>query len=238
MSELIIEHPMSLIENLLKAGKGDKGRLLYLKNAIKNGKTIYESDQKYLQIMQNAYPELLFQENTSNNLSQNNSVEPYFSAELKNKSTKKPKQLLQNKVSFDSFDFELETIQNSLSDLKTKESKIKDNLKLLSINHEILSQTKIDQSNSFGSFSNLSKNTPSDLFELIKDSPNVNMAHRFRIKKHNVMTYASAGLFSLWFAGSQNLIDLGVFQGLSLGFSAGAAVSAGLFYKKNMKSTK
>lgn len=236
MSELIIEHPMSLIENLLKAAKGDKGRLLYLKNAIKNGKTIYESDQKYLHTMQNAYPELLFQENTSNNLSQHNSVEPYFSAELKNKSTKKPKQLLQNKVSFDSFDFELETIQNSLSDLKTKESKIKDNLKLLSINHEILSQTKIDQSNSFGSFSNLSKNTPSDLFELIKDSSNVKMAHRFRIKKHNVMAYASAGLFSLWFAGYQNLIDLGVFQGLSLGFSAGAAVSAGLFYKKNSKS--
>lgn len=236
MSELIIEHPISLIENLLKAGKGDKGRLLYLKNAIKNGKTIYESDQKYLYTMQNAYPELLFQENTSNNLSQNNSVKPYFSAELKNKSTKKPKQLLQNKVSFDSFDFELETIQNSLSDLKTKESKIKDNLKLLSINHEILSQTKIDQSNSFGSFSNLSKNTPSDLFELIKDSSNVKMAHRFRIKKHNVMAYTSAGLFSLWFAGYQNLIDLGVFQGLSLGFSAGAAVSAGLFYKKNSKS--
>jgi hypothetical protein len=236
LSELVIEHPISLIETLLKAGKGDKGRLLYLKNAIKTGKTIYESDQKYLHTMQNTYPEMLFQENTSHNLSQNNSVEPYFSEEIKNKSTKKQKQPSQNKTLIDSFDFELETIQNSLSDLKTKESKIKDNLQLLSINHEILSQTKIDQSNSFGSFSNLSKNAPSDLFELIKNSSNLDKVHRFRIKKHNAMTYASAGLFSLWFAGHQNLIDLGVFQGLSLGFSAGAAVSAGLFYKKNMKS--
>ena len=237
MSELVIEHPISLIENLLKAGKGDRGRLLYLKNAIKNGKTIYESDRKYLHTMQASYPELLFQENTSNNLSQNNFVKPYFSAEIKHKSTKKPKQPSQNKTILDSFDFELETIQNSLFDLKTKESKINDNLQLLSINHEILSQTKIDQSNTFGSFSNFSKNTPSDLFELIKNSPNLDKAHKFRIKKHNAMTYASAGLFSLWFAGFQNLIDLGVFQGLSLGFSAGAAVSAVLFYKKNMKST-
>lgn len=228
----MIEHPISLIENLLKANKGDKGRLLYLKNAIKNGKTIYESDQKYLRTMQNTYSELLFQENNSDNLSQNNSVRSYFSAEIKNKSVKKLKQPSQNKTLIDSFDFELETIQNSLLDLKTKESKIKDNLKLLSINHEILSQTKIDQSNSFGFFSNLSKNRSSDLFELIKNPSNLDKAYRFRIKKHNAMTYASAGLFSLWFADFQNLIDLGVFQGLSLGFSAGAAVSAGLFYKK------
>lgn len=237
MSELVIEHPISLIENLLKAGKGDKGRLQYLKNAIKNGKTIYESDQKYLRTMKNTHPELVFQENTSDNLSQSNFAEPNFSAEIKNKSAKKPKQPSQNKNVFDTFDFELETIQNSLSDLKTKESKIKDNLELLSINHEILSQTKIDQSNSFGSFTNLSKNTSSDLFELIKNSPTVDKAQRFRIKKHKAMTYASAGFFSLWFAGYQNFIDLGVFQGLFLGFSAGTAVSAGLFYKKNKKST-
>jgi len=232
LSELVIEHPISLIENLLNAGKGDKGRLLYLKNAIKNGKTIYESDQKYLHTMQNTYPELVFLENPSHNLSQNNYVNSYFSAEIKNKFTKKSKQPSQNKTLIDSFDFELDTIQNSLSDLKTKESKIKDSLKLLSINHEILYQTKIDQSNSFGSFPNLSKNTHSDLFELIKNSPNLDKVPRFRIKKHNAMTYASAGLFSLWAAGFQNLIDLGVFQGLSLSFSAGAAVSAGLFYKK------
>ena len=62
MSELVIEHPISLIENLLKTGKGDKGRLLYLKNAIKNGKIIYESDRRYLHSMQSTYPELLFQD--------------------------------------------------------------------------------------------------------------------------------------------------------------------------------
>jgi hypothetical protein len=232
LSELVIEHPIPLIENLLKAGKGDKGRLLYLKNAIKNGKIIYESDQKYLHVMQNKYPELLCQEQKAHNFSQNNSVEPCFSATIKNNSIKKPKQSSQNENLSNSFDFELEKIQNSLSDLKTKESKMKDNLELLSVNHEILSQTKIDQSNSFGSFSKLSKDTPSDLFELIKNSPNVDKSGKFRIKKQNAMTYASAGLFSLWFAGYQNLIDLGVFQGLTLGFSAGAAVLAGLFYKK------
>jgi len=39
-------------------------------------------------------------------------------------------------------------------------------------------------------------------------------------------------LFSLWWAGFQNLIDLGSLQGLLLGFSAGSATAAGLFYKK------
>lgn len=235
MSELIVEHPISLIENLLKEGKGDKGRLLYLKNAIKNGKTIYESDQKYLHVMQNTYSELLIKKNPSLNLSQNNSLIPKFSSEIKSKSVKKIKESTQNKNLLNSFEIELETIQNSLSDLKTKESKIKDNLELLSINREILSQEKIDKSNSFGSFSNLSNATSSDLFDLIKVSPKEKIPPKFKIKKHDAMIYASAGLFSIWFAGYQNLIDLGVFQGLSLGFSAGAAISAGFFYK-NKKS--
>ena len=52
MSESIIDHPIVIIDKLLKMGKGDKGRLLYLKKALINGKTIYESDKKYLKQMQ------------------------------------------------------------------------------------------------------------------------------------------------------------------------------------------
>ena len=236
MSELVIEHPIPLIENLLKAGKGDEGRLLYLRKALKNGKVIYESDKNYLYSMQKEYSEILFTENTSEKQSQNISVPKKLSKEIKNKSTNTQRKTSQTKETFDSFEFELETIKGSLQDLKTKESKIKDNLEFLSMNREILTQTTIDRSNSFGSFSNLPKTTPSDLFELIKNTPTMEKT-KIGIKKHDVMAYVSAGLFSLWFVGYSNLIDLGVFQGLSLGFSAGAAVSAGLFYRK-LKSEK
>lgn len=236
MSELVIEHPIPLIENLLKAGKGDEGRLLYLRKALKNGKVIYESDKNYLYSMQKEYSKILFAENTSEKQSQNISVPKKLSKEIKNKSTKTQRKTSQTKETFDSFEFELETIKGSLQDLKTKESKIKDNLEFLSMNREILTQTTIDRSNSFGSFSNLPKTTPSDLFELIKNTPTMEKT-KIGIKKHDVMAYVSAGLFSLWFVGYSNLIDLGVFQGLSLGFSAGAAVSAGLFYRK-LKSEK
>ncbi|NCF22724.1 MAG: hypothetical protein GWP65_07280 [Nitrosopumilaceae archaeon] len=236
MSELVIEHPIPLIENLLKAGKGDEGRLLYLRKALKSGKVIYESDKNYLYSMQKEYSEILFTENTSEKQSQNISVPKKLSKEIKNKSTKTQRKTSQTKETFDSFEFELETIKGSLQDLKTKESKIKDNLEFLSMNREILTQTTIDRSNSFGSFSNLPKTTPSDLFELIKNTPTMEKT-KIGIKKHDVMAYVSAGLFSLWFVGYSNLIDLGVFQGLSLGFSAGAAVSAGLFYRK-LKSEK
>lgn len=231
MSELVIEHPISLIENLLKAGKGDEGRLLYLRKALKNGNTIYESDKNYLNMMQKEYSEILLADDTSKKQTQNTSLSKKHSKEIKNKPNKASQTTSKTKETFDSFEFELETIRGSLQDLKTKESKIKDNLEFLSINREILTQTTIDKSNSFGSFSNLPKTTPSDLFELIKNTPTIEKT-RIGIKKHNAMAYVSAGLFSLWFAGYQNLIDLGVFQGLTLGFSAGAAVSAGLFYRK------
>ena len=220
----------------MKADKGDEGRLLYLRKALKNGKTIYESDKNYLNTMQKEYSEILLADNTSEKPSQNISVNHKSSEEIKKKPIKVSQKTSDTKETFDSFEFELETIRGSLQDLKTKESKIKDNLEFLSMNREILTQTTIDKSNSFGSFSNLPKTTPSDLFELIKNTPTMEKT-RIGIKKHNTMAFVSAGLFSLWFAGYQNLIDLGVFQGLSLGFSAGAAVSSGLFYRKQ-KSEK
>ena len=51
MSELLIEHPVVFIEDLLKLGIGDEGRLLYLRKAITNGKTVYDSDKKFLKKM-------------------------------------------------------------------------------------------------------------------------------------------------------------------------------------------
>ena len=78
----------------------------------------------------------------------------------------KKEELVSSKI----LELEIATIQNSISDLKNKDSKIKDNLELLLINREIITQYEIDKANSFGSFSHLAKTRNADLFSLIKDN--------------------------------------------------------------------
>lgn len=232
----MIEHPIFLIENLLKSGKGDEGRLLYLRNALKNGKTIYDSDKKYLDTMRSRYWEILSSKNASVNKSQ--IIAKNYSKKISHSWVTEPHKTLENKEKglTNSFDSELESIQNSLSDLKTQESKIKDNLHLLFINREILSLPATHPSKSLESFPNLTKNSSSDLFELLKNT-NTKKNSILGFKIHDAMAYVSAGLFSMWFAGYLNIVDLGLFQNLSLGLSAGAAVSAGMIYQKQ-KTTK
>jgi len=234
---MIIEHPIMMIENLLKMGKGDEGRLLYLRKALTNGKTIYDSDKKYLKKMYHA-----FHQNQDLVDSFPNASKIKIETNIKeNKILKNPsfelskKYHSDNESEFDIFEFEMQTLQNSIEDLKKKESQIKDNLELITINREILTQRDVDKSNSFGKFSNLPKKLPSDLFDLLATKPALEKSSSFRISKYSFMTCVSAGLFSLWLAGYQNFLDLGSFQGLLLGFSAGSAASAGLFYQKEKK---
>ena len=61
MSELLIEHPIPIIDDLLKARIGDEGRLLYLRKAIQNGKTIHESDRKFLKRMEEKIQKIKFE---------------------------------------------------------------------------------------------------------------------------------------------------------------------------------
>ena len=49
---MLVAHPVLFIENLLKLGIGDKGRLLYLRNALTKGTIIHDSDKKFLKKMQ------------------------------------------------------------------------------------------------------------------------------------------------------------------------------------------
>ena len=219
MSELIIEHPIAIIENLLKLGKGDEGRLLYLRKAITLGKTIYESDKKYLKKLQN---EISL---NSSNIRNDTALEKF------DPNNDQPSKSF-DKQNLSGFDFDIKNIQTSLENLKRKEAQIKDNLTLLSINREISSQRDLDKSNSYGLFSNLSKTSSSDLFDLLPNSPSKKPSKFFGIENYDLMTYLSVGFFSLWVAGNQNLIDLGSLQGLSLGFSIGSAASAGILYFK------
>jgi len=226
-----------IIENLLKMGKGDEGRLLYLRKALTNGKTIYDSDKKYLKKMYHAFHQNQDLVDPFPNASKIK-IEAYSKENevLKNSSFELSKNYhSDNKTEFDTFEFEMQTLQNSIEDLKKKESRIKDNLELIIINREILTQRDMDKSSSFGKFSNLPKKSPSDLFDLLSTKPVLEKSASFRISKHGLMSCVSVGLFSLWFAGYQNLLDLGYFQGLLLGLSACSAASAGLFYQKEKK---
>jgi hypothetical protein len=150
---MLIEHPVVVIEKLLRLNIGDEGRLLYLRKAITNGKIIYNSDKEFLKRMEKKL-ELV---NSSNEKDLNKTKN--IISEEKN-----------NNVS-NSFEISLHSIQNSISELKTKDSKIKDNLELLLLSREVSTQIDIDKANSFGSFSKLTKNTNSDLFSLLKKNP-------------------------------------------------------------------
>jgi len=240
MSEMMIDHPIMIIEKLLKLGKGDKGRLLHLRQALTSGKNIYESDKKYLN---------KFQQEINPNHKIVKSVPKICETKIGNNSNKNTrskfelfqlrKNLIRNKNNdhLDNFDCEIQTIQNSLDVLKKRESKIKDNLELLSASRKRSSKNPIDKSNSIDSFSDLSKNRSLDLFDLIKNPPVIENSKSFRIKKYDLLAYVSAGLFSTWFASYVNLINLDSIDALFFGLSAGAAVSAGLFYRheKNLK---
>ena len=242
MSELLIEHPVVVIEDLLKLGIGDEGRLLYLRKAITNGKTVYDSDKKFLKRM---YMELDEIKSESSDKQYDKSQSDHSGNKTniisKNKyKILKPEENYSDYKNSQSADFDsgITKIRTLIGELKKSDSRLMDNLELLLISREISSQTTIDKSNSFGSFSNLSNTNNADLFDLIKNNPISKNSQLFGIKKYNVMAFASAGLFALWFAGYQNMIDMGTLPSAALGLSAGAALSAGIFYKLKKTSKK
>jgi len=150
---MLIDHPVVVIEKLLRLNIGDEGRLLYLRKAITNGQTIYNSDKEFLKSMQRELdavksPKTLDLNKSKNNFSEN-----------------------KNNIASNKFESELISIQNSISELKNRDSKIKDNLELLSLSRGVSIQITIDKSNSFGSFSNLTKNSNADLFSLLTNNP-------------------------------------------------------------------
>ena len=223
MNELIIDHPIVIIETLLKMGKGDKGRLLYLKKALIDGKTIYESDKKYLKKMRKELPE------NKNSLNDSKLSSEIQKKDLSKKILSKQKESNINRISITDFNKnhnndnfqDIESIQTIIEDIRKTDSNINDNLELLLINRNIPSNDNRDAS--FVDNTKKSKDRFLQQFEI------------FGLKKHDLMAYAAAGLFSLWFASFVNLINLGPMKGLTLGLSAGSAVAAGLTYKRLKK---
>ena len=140
LSEVLVEHPVLFIENLLKLGIGDEGRLLYLRNAITLGKNIHDSDKKFLKKMQYAFDK---------------------ARDLK---SEKPFEDLKSK-NFQDSNSEIQKIQNQINELKKSDSKLMDNLELLLISHDISFLPAIKNSNPF---SYLLKDKNIELVEMLR----------------------------------------------------------------------
>ena len=236
MSEMLTGHPIIFIEKLLKLGLGDKGRLVYLRDYIKSGKTIYASDKKFLNILEKKLDgfERPSQNKPSNNFNSNNKFNDnigfsgYESDIIKhedNHSTDKT-------YTSDEFDSGILKIQDSISELQQSNSRLKDNLELISISRESLSTSRVEKSNPIVSSPNTIKNNIYNSISLHKNNSTSTNLKIFGIKKHDVLAYTSAGLFTLWYAGFQNIVDMGPFQSISLGLSVAAAVFAGILYRQ------
>lgn len=248
---MLIEHPIAVINELLKLGIGDKGRLDYLKNAIKNGKKIYDSDKEFLKNMQNELEQIKFGKSTSYEKESGNYQKDYHN--ISNLEGRYINSQNENNHRVDKINSEsdsgVDKIQFLITELKKNNSRLMDNLNLLTttdsdlmyklellrINREIVSQYKIKNSESSNKIFNLPKNNNARLIEPVKNTPELFNSKLHKIKKHQVMIYASAGFLSLWYADFQNLIDLGAFRNIAVGLAAGAAVAAALFYKKQKK---
>lgn len=233
---MLIDHPIIFIEKLLKFGLGDKDRLLYLRNYIKSGKPLYDSDKNFLNILQMKLDEKeYFNEDDSID-----SFKPNFKfentsgfSEFKNNVSKPEEYYSSDKNnSFSKGDSGILKIQNSINELQKSNSKLKDNLELILISRNNSSTPKVEKLTPIVSSAKIIKNNISDSIPAFKNNSNSKNVKIVGIKKHDIMAYTSAGLFSLWYAGFQNIVDLGPFQSISLGLAAAAAVSAGIFYKQ------
>jgi hypothetical protein len=175
---MLIEHPVVVVEELLKLNIGDEGRLLYIRKAITKGQTIYNSDNEFLKRMLIELDEVKSEkiiklEKSNDEIKLDSRDDNSFDKKNKFNSlkTKKGFSREKNNEIKNNFEFEIQSIQNSISELKSKDSKIKDNLGLLLLSREVSTQITVDKSNSFGTFSNLTKNSKVDLFSLLKDNP-------------------------------------------------------------------
>ena len=128
MSEVLTDHPMIIIDSLLKLNIGDKGRIYHLRKSLKEGRVLSESDRKYLNKMKN---ELIRNKTPVFDKSFYNYHENLIS--FNGASLEKS----QNLVS--SFELEINKMKESISNVKYHTERIMDNLELLTINREIMS---------------------------------------------------------------------------------------------------
>jgi hypothetical protein len=245
MSEALINNPIGTVNTLLKLHIGDEGRLLYLKNSLKKGKPIFESDKKFLQRMQevlnkkykktaSSKPFYISQYVMQKKISEYNN-DLNFTSEItavgQSKNEEKTKQPFEykNTVNLEKILYE---ISNSIADLKNTQSKILLDLEYMTNNYKITTNQPNTNKTIHDSFveNNLKSN-----FENIANSEKItypkNSKGTSQIKISDLVAWGASGLFVAWFASYLKIIDINPFQNLFLGLSIGLVIYLGIYHK-------
>jgi hypothetical protein len=254
MSEVLIDDPMTTVNTLLKLQIGDEGRLLYLRNALKNGKVIFNSDKRFLRSMQEKLDQIPKRQSkpqnistarvvTQKRLSEYNSNRSDFANKIYNLPQDYQEQQNSKKIENQTQVPDLEKIllgmSNSITELKKTQSQILTNLEILMNDHQ--NSPKSNQSFNEIIVDNLNKKNVKNKFtekndmkykEFFGDRLISNKSRAFSNHKiSDVLAWVTSGLFVVWFASFLKLIDIDPFQNLFLGLAAGLAVCVAVSHK-------
>jgi len=251
MNEILIDDPMTTVNMLLKLQIGDEGRLLYLKNALKNGKVIFNSDKMFLRRMQEkldqSYKKASKSQNistariiTQKKLSEYNSNRSDFTSKILNLSEYNQEQ--KNKNIYENQIPDLEKIllglSNSITELKKTQSQILTNLEILLNNNSSVRSNQsfneiiTDNINKKNAKNKFAKKNEIQFEEFFENNQFLNKSKGASNHKiSDILAWLTSGIFIVWFASFLNLIDIGPFQNIFLGLAAGLAVCIGISRK-------
>ncbi len=253
MSEVLIDDPMTTVNMLLKLQIGDEGRLLYLRNALKNGKVIFNSDKRFLRTMQEKLDQMHRKQSklqnistarvvTQKRLSEYNSNRSDFTEKFYNlpqtNQEKQNKKNFENQTQIPDLEKMLLGLSNSITELKKTQSQILTNLEILMNGN----QNSVKSNQHFNEIitDNLNKKNVQNKFaqkkdmkyEFFEDKLISNKSRMFSSRKiSDILAWVTSGLFVVWFASFLKLIDIDPFQNLFLGLAAGLAVCVAISHK-------
>lgn len=218
--EELVENPIGLVEELIIAKIGDRGRLEYLKDSLKKGKRIYNSDRVFLKKMQSVL------ENRH----------PEWKHADKNPEIETPSVEVIKRPSYDSA-HQVEkaaSMQGSLLQIERQKSELAGLIKSLNS----LKETQIDMVGRLGAIVDalessyekqrtVKEEADQHISRQPKDSPKDSKKQLHT----DLLVWGAAGSFVLWAASLFDIVSIGSAAEILLGISVGLATGASISYK-------
>lgn len=249
---------MNTVNMLLKLHIGDEGRLLYLRNALKNGKVIFNSDKIFLQRMQEKLDQMHKNQPRSTNISPTRLVTQKRLSEYnlhnanftnrvhdlaQSSEERKNERKIENQKPIPGLEKLLLGMTDSIEELKNTQSKILTNLEIMvndykdNIMHNpVFNEIITDYLIKKNAKNEFAKKNDLKFKEFPKNNLFSNKVRTSRnIKISDIMAWCTSGLFIVWFASFLNLIDINPFQNVLLGLSVGLAICVGIIHKIQKK---
>lgn len=213
----LIDNPEKIIDELIRLGMGDQGRLLYLKSALKKNHTVYQTDRKFLRTMYEKLEERKnqFHEKNRNDLKSN-----------------KTKSLLHERVLSQDGRLNVSSYEKNFAVIINEISKLRDSDALILQEIQQLKTLTNRPTNFMESSETITSQHKSQKSSVRVDSKEQTLLGK---KYFNGMIFAASGCLILWYAGYVRIIDIAnldeVFLGGFIGF-----VSAAIIIKKLLKT--